>query len=164
MSQKCFCSCFNKKRNTKQNNRKRNAKILLKPKTKIKIRYKYLIKFNRTACIRHQCRTTTGLSCRRCLINTGVEKRTTFKYRLELWPLDCLYVRVNVGIQITVYIFKVCCSISLIIVIFKSEKEGRLVYSFFSKLNISSLRNVVEKLFWACLQNRNTQQRYKRTC
>ncbi len=27
-----------------------------------------------TACIRHQCRKTTVLSCYRCLINTGVEK------------------------------------------------------------------------------------------
>jgi len=29
---------------------------------------------NRTACIRHQCRKTTVLSCHRCLINSGVEK------------------------------------------------------------------------------------------
>ncbi len=29
---------------------------------------------NRTACIRHQCRKTTVLSCHRCLLNTGVEK------------------------------------------------------------------------------------------
>jgi hypothetical protein len=31
-------------------------------------------RFNRTACIRHQCRNTTVLSCHRCLTNTGVEK------------------------------------------------------------------------------------------
>ncbi len=30
--------------------------------------------FNRTACIRHQCRKTTVSRCHRCLINTGVEK------------------------------------------------------------------------------------------
>jgi hypothetical protein len=30
--------------------------------------------FNRTACIRHQCRKTTVLKCHRCLFNTGVEK------------------------------------------------------------------------------------------
>ncbi len=37
-------------------------------------RVKQLIKsnFNRTTCIRHQCRKTTVLSCHRCLINTGV--------------------------------------------------------------------------------------------
>ena len=29
---------------------------------------------NRTACIRHQCKKTTVLSCHRCIINTGVEK------------------------------------------------------------------------------------------
>ncbi len=29
-------------------------------------------------------RKTTVLSSHRCLINTGVEKRTTFNYRLEL--------------------------------------------------------------------------------
>jgi hypothetical protein len=29
---------------------------------------------NRPACIRHQCRKTTVLSCHRCLINTGVDK------------------------------------------------------------------------------------------
>jgi hypothetical protein len=29
---------------------------------------------NRTTHIRHQCRKTTVLSCRICLINTGVEK------------------------------------------------------------------------------------------
>jgi hypothetical protein len=33
---------------------------------------------------RHQCRKTIVLSCHRCLINTCVEKITTFKYRLEL--------------------------------------------------------------------------------
>jgi hypothetical protein len=26
------------------------------------------------ACIRHQCRKTTVLSCRKCLINSGVDK------------------------------------------------------------------------------------------
>jgi hypothetical protein len=30
--------------------------------------------FNRTACIRHQCKKATALSCHRCLINSGVEK------------------------------------------------------------------------------------------
>jgi hypothetical protein len=30
--------------------------------------------YNRRACIRHQCRETTILSCHRCLIHTGVEK------------------------------------------------------------------------------------------
>ncbi len=45
-------------------------------------------RFNRTTSIRYQCRKTTVLSCHRCLINTGVEKRTTFKYRLEFWSLD----------------------------------------------------------------------------
>ncbi len=43
---------------------------------------------NRQARIRHQCRKTTVLSCHRCLINTVVEKWTTFNYRLELWPRD----------------------------------------------------------------------------
>jgi hypothetical protein len=43
------------------------------------------LKINKTAHIRHQCRKTAVLSCHRCLINTGVEKKTTFKYRLELW-------------------------------------------------------------------------------
>ncbi len=33
-------------------------------------------------------RITTVLSCHRCLINTWVEKWTTFKYRLELWQPD----------------------------------------------------------------------------
>jgi len=37
---------------------------------------------------RHQCRKTIVLSCHRCVINTGVEKRTTFKYRVELGPPD----------------------------------------------------------------------------
>ncbi len=35
------------------------------------------------ACIRHQRRETT-IFCHKCLIKTGVEKRTTFEYRLEL--------------------------------------------------------------------------------
>jgi hypothetical protein len=30
--------------------------------------------FPRTACILQQCRKTTALSCRRCLINSSVEK------------------------------------------------------------------------------------------
>ncbi len=37
---------------------------------------------NRTGCIRPQCRKATVLSCHGCLISTGVEKQTTFKYRL----------------------------------------------------------------------------------
>jgi hypothetical protein len=40
---------------------------------------------DRTVRIRHQCRKTFISSCHRCLVNTGVEKWTTFKYRL--WPL-----------------------------------------------------------------------------
>ncbi len=40
--------------------------------------------YNRTACIIHKCTKTTILSCNSCLINTDVEKRMTFKYRLEL--------------------------------------------------------------------------------
>ncbi len=43
---------------------------------------------NRAAHSRHQCRKITVLNCHRYLINTGVEKWTTFKYRLELWPPD----------------------------------------------------------------------------
>ncbi len=43
---------------------------------------------NRTVHIRHQCRKTTVLSCHRCLINTGIEKWTTFKHRFELWSPD----------------------------------------------------------------------------
>ncbi len=31
--------------------------------------------YNRTTCIRHQCRYITAPSCHKCLINTGVEKR-----------------------------------------------------------------------------------------
>ncbi len=45
-------------------------------------------KFSRIAQIRHQCRKTTVLSYHRCLIKTGFEKWTTFKYRLEVWPPD----------------------------------------------------------------------------
>jgi hypothetical protein len=37
---------------------------------------------NERTCIRHQFRKTTVLRCRRCVINTGVEKLTTLKYRL----------------------------------------------------------------------------------
>ncbi len=48
-----------------------------------------VIQLNGTACIRQQCRKTAVLSCHRCLINTGVEKKwTTFKYGLELWQPD----------------------------------------------------------------------------
>jgi hypothetical protein len=45
---------------------------------------KKTILLNAAVHIRHQCRKTTVLSCHRCLINTGVENLTTFKYRLEL--------------------------------------------------------------------------------
>jgi hypothetical protein len=38
--------------------------------------------------IRHQCKETIVLCCHGCLINTGVEKLTTLKYRLKLWPPD----------------------------------------------------------------------------
>ncbi len=48
---------------------------------------------NRRACIRHQCRKTAVLSCHRCLINTGVQKITTFKYRLELWPPGACFLK-----------------------------------------------------------------------
>jgi hypothetical protein len=41
---------------------------------------------NRTVCSRHHCMKITVLSCHRCLIKTGVEGETTFKYRLEFWP------------------------------------------------------------------------------
>ncbi len=45
---------------------------------------------NRTACIRHQCRKTTVLSCRRCLISIGDTQHndihlTTFSIKL-LFP------------------------------------------------------------------------------
>ena len=43
---------------------------------------------NGTARIRHQCRKTAVLSCHRFLINSGVEKRTKFKYGLEICPPD----------------------------------------------------------------------------
>jgi hypothetical protein len=43
-----------------------------------------IIKNSRAACIRHQCRKTPVLSFHSCLINTCVEKLTTFKKRLEL--------------------------------------------------------------------------------
>jgi hypothetical protein len=39
---------------------------------------------NGTVHIRHQCSKTTVLSCHRCLIHSGIEKRTIFKYRFEL--------------------------------------------------------------------------------
>ncbi len=39
---------------------------------------------NRTAQIRHLHKKTAVLSCHGCLINTGDEERTSFKYRLEL--------------------------------------------------------------------------------
>ncbi len=39
------------------------------------------------------------LSCHRCVINTDVEKWTTFKYRLETLTTGCHKVRVHVGIQ-----------------------------------------------------------------
>ncbi len=59
---------------------------------------------NRTACIGHS-RKTAILSCQRCLIDTGVEKRTTFKYSKN-FDHQCLSVRVNVCIQTIVYIFR----------------------------------------------------------
>jgi hypothetical protein len=37
---------------------------------------------NKIAHIRHQCKKANVLSYHRCLINTGIEKITTFKYRL----------------------------------------------------------------------------------
>jgi len=40
--------------------------------------------FYRTVHIRHQRRKTTILSCHRCLMNTGVKKGKTYKYRLDL--------------------------------------------------------------------------------
>ncbi len=60
---------------------------------------------NRTANIRHLCRKTAVFSCHRCLINTGVKKWTTFKYRLEFWPLDVFMVKGNVNILTIIYIF-----------------------------------------------------------
>ncbi len=48
----------------------------------------YVWKLNRAAHIWHQCRKTSVLSCNRCLINNGVEKMNTFKYRLELWSTN----------------------------------------------------------------------------
>jgi hypothetical protein len=39
---------------------------------------------NRKARIRDHCRKTSVSICHRCLINTGIEKGRTFKYRLEL--------------------------------------------------------------------------------
>ncbi len=36
--------------------------------------YIALSRCNRTANIGHQCRKTTGLSCHRCQIDTGIEK------------------------------------------------------------------------------------------
>ncbi len=53
-----------------------------------------------TAHITHQCGKTAVLSCHRCLINTSVKKRTTFKFRLELLPQD---VSKSVSIQTIVY-------------------------------------------------------------
>ncbi len=41
------------------------------------------------------------LSCHRCVINTSVEKWTTFKYKLETLTTGSLKVRVHVGIQTT---------------------------------------------------------------
>jgi hypothetical protein len=43
---------------------------------------------NRTTNIRHLYKKTTVLSCHRCLINTGIKKRTTLKYTLEFLPED----------------------------------------------------------------------------
>ncbi len=49
---------------------------------------RYLTRSNGTVHNRPQCRKTTDLGCHRCLINIGVEKMNTFKYRLKLLPLD----------------------------------------------------------------------------
>jgi hypothetical protein len=51
---------------------------------RIKLQFKAMLGNNGTEHIRHQCMKTTVLSFHRCLINTGVEKKLTFKYRLEL--------------------------------------------------------------------------------
>ncbi len=48
-----------------------------------------------------QCRKTSVLSCHRCLINTSVEKN---EQNIRTLTTRCLYVRVDVGIQTTVYI------------------------------------------------------------
>ncbi len=58
------------------------------------------------------------LRCYRCLINTGVEKMTTFKYRLELWPTTkmslikskCLYSNYCLECVVQRYLRKVGCS------------------------------------------------------
>ncbi len=68
---------------------------------------------NGRARIRDQCRKTTDLNCHRCLINTGVEKMNNIYIQIRTFATRCLYVRVNVGIQTIVYIFKVRCSIYL---------------------------------------------------
>jgi len=45
---------------------------------------------NRTACIKHQCRKTTVLSCHRCLINTGVEKMKNIQVQIRSSATRCL--------------------------------------------------------------------------
>jgi hypothetical protein len=55
--------------------------------------------FNKSACIRHQCRKTIVLSCHHlCLINTGVEKNElhlnidyNFDLQMSLSKSKCLY-------------------------------------------------------------------------
>jgi len=54
---------------------------------------------------RHQCRKTTVLGCHRCLINTGVEKNELHLKKIRTLTTRCLWVRVNVDIQMIVYIF-----------------------------------------------------------
>ncbi len=49
--------------------------------------YRYKTYYGTTR-IRHQCRKTAALSCHRFLVNSGVEKVTTFKYGLEFLPPD----------------------------------------------------------------------------
>jgi hypothetical protein len=54
--------------------------------------------FNTITHIRHQCRKTTGLSCHRYLINTGVEKNElqlnideNFNHQMSLSKSKCWY-------------------------------------------------------------------------
>jgi hypothetical protein len=60
----------------------------------------------------HQRKKTTVLSCHRCLINTGVEKNEHYLNANNNFDYQ-MYVRVNVGIQTTAYIFKAHCSIEM---------------------------------------------------
>jgi hypothetical protein len=61
--------------------------------------------------IRHQCRKTTVLSCKRCLIKTGVEKMNNILIWIRTLTTRCLQVRVNGGIQTIIAFLKVRCSI-----------------------------------------------------